>query len=55
MSIEFPTAPRARVRGWRHARAAVENSGAAVVHLPKPKLRRTRSSTTLFAKHFIPD
>jgi len=28
LRIEFPTAPRARVRGGRHARGAVENSCA---------------------------
>jgi hypothetical protein len=31
--VEFPTASRARVRGLRHARAAVENSRTAVHHL----------------------
>jgi hypothetical protein len=34
--IEFPTAARACVRGVRHARAPVENSRAAVLHLTKP-------------------
>ena len=34
--IEFPTAARACVRGMRHARAPVENSRAAVLHLTKP-------------------
>src|SRR5271166_2554699 len=35
--IEFPTASRARVRGLRHARAAVENSCSAVHHLSNPE------------------
>jgi len=35
--VKFPTAARARVRGMRQARAAVENSQRAVHHLSSPK------------------
>ena len=47
MRIEFPTASRARVRGLRHARAAVENSLSAVQHLTKALFLSKRAGPLL--------
>ena len=50
MRIEFPTASRARVRGLRHARAAVENSLSAVQHLTKALFLSKRAEPLLLSR-----